>query len=121
MSHYLVSGATGFIGLALCRALSDAGDKVRALARRPGDGLWASAYACDLGSDPIRPEVFQGIDGVFHLAGIAHSRGIEPEHYWRVNVEGTRQLLDVVPPTNRQSTGIFGRNSVTGGWRPTVA
>jgi nucleoside-diphosphate-sugar epimerase len=94
----LVSGATGFIGRALCERLRQAGVRVRALSRRAtaGDGPWDEAVAADL-TEPLPPGTMEGVDRVFHLAGKAHAlselddRGDEFE---RLNVEGTRRLVE---------------------------
>jgi UDP-glucose 4-epimerase len=96
-SRYLVTGAGGFVGTALCRRLQADGQRVRALLRRPADGPWDEAHACELGTDPLPPGLMHGIDGVFHLAGIAHVQdiaGIPDSVYERVNVAGTAALLD---------------------------
>ncbi len=81
----------------MARALADGGDCVRALGRSPTLGTWEEYVTCDLGRDPLPRDVFDGIDGIFHLAGVAHVQdiaGIPDAVYQRVNVEGTRALLD---------------------------
>jgi nucleoside-diphosphate-sugar epimerase len=96
-AHYLVTGAGGFVGTALCRRLRADGHRVRALLRRPAAGPWDEAYSCELGTDPLPPGLMDGIVGVFHLAGIAHVQdiaGIPGSVYERVNVAGTAALLD---------------------------
>ena len=94
--HYLVTGANGFVGRVLCRQLVAGGHSVRALLRRPAAGPWQDSVCCELGREPLPAALCDGIDGVFHLAGIAHVADISaiPEVvYRRVNVEGTRALL----------------------------
>lgn len=96
-AHYLVTGAGGFVGTALCRRLRADGHRVRALLRRPADGPWDEVLTCDLGTDPLPAGLMDGIDGVFHLAGVAHVQdiaGIPDAVYERVNVAGTGALLD---------------------------
>jgi nucleoside-diphosphate-sugar epimerase len=64
----LVTGASGFIGQALCRALGAARHE---------------AVPCN-----VRHEVsLARADAVVHLAGIAHRRGVGADDYRRVNVE----------------------------------
>ncbi|MCG6941963.1 MAG: NAD-dependent epimerase/dehydratase family protein [Thiohalocapsa sp.] len=95
--RYLVTGANGFVGRALCTYLGRRGDAVRALVRQPTDGPWDETVACDLGTDPLPGALMNGIDGVFHLAGVAHMQDIAavPDAtYERVNVAGTSALLD---------------------------
>ncbi|WP_295884172.1 NAD-dependent epimerase/dehydratase family protein, partial [uncultured Thiohalocapsa sp.] len=96
-AHYLVTGAGGFVGTALCRRLRADGHRVRALLRQPADGPWDERLTCDLGTDPLPVGLMDGIDGVFHLAGIAHVQdvaGISDAVYKQVNVAGTAALLD---------------------------
>jgi nucleoside-diphosphate-sugar epimerase len=51
----------------------------------------------DLAQGVLPKDVCRGIDGVFHLAGIAHVRGQKAADlalYQRVNIDGTAMLLD---------------------------
>lgn len=94
----LVTGATGFIGRALCHRLRREGIRVRALARRAtlGDGPWDEVVAADL-TQPLPPRVMDNVDCVFHLAAKVHALSEiseDPGEYSRLNVEGTRRLLE---------------------------
>ena len=92
----LVTGATGFLGRALCRELLDRGWDVSGTRRETSDTgdldevNWIVADALD--PEAIRDAV-AGHDYVFHLAGIGLMSADE-ETVWRVNVEGTRNVLD---------------------------
>ena len=95
-ARFLVTGAQGFIGSTLCHSLQAQGDAVRAVIRRPGAGPWDQSVTCDLGNDALPTSVMEGVDGVFHLAGIAHVQdiaGIPDAVYRRVNVDATIELL----------------------------
>ncbi len=71
----LVTGATGFIGRSLCLALSARGDDVIALSRSGGAVCESlPSTACDLAVEDVDPARLQGVDVVFHLAGIAHQK-----------------------------------------------
>ena len=90
----LVTGASGFIGQALCRRLGAADHRVRALLRRELDGPWDEVAQCRIGTDPVPVAAHSAVDTVFHLAGVAHSRGAPEELYRQVNLDGTRMLLE---------------------------
>lgn len=50
-----------------------------------------ATIACDLGNAPVPADIFEGVDVVIHLAGIAHQRASAAD-YHQVNVEGSRRL-----------------------------
>ena len=97
-----VTGATGNVGTALLRRLTDPASgvaEVRGLARRqppataPYDGVrW---HLVDLGqstSEALLPAFLDGVDAVVHLAW-ALQPGRQPERLRQVNVEGTRRVV----------------------------
>jgi nucleoside-diphosphate-sugar epimerase len=91
----LVTGAAGFLGSALVRALSARGDAVRALVRRPSAELELPGVEVTAGdaTDPASlREAVRGVDVVFHLAGVR--RSTDPEEFRRVNAGSTRAVLD---------------------------
>ncbi len=94
----LVTGSTGFIGGALCRALVLQGHQVRAF-HRPSSTL---RLLEDLPvehalGDLTRPETVQaameGIEAVFHTAALLGGGRDEPGRMYAVTVEGTRAVL----------------------------
>ena len=113
----LVTGATGFLGGAITKALSQQGAQVRALARRPN----RDAYIRDLPNvtivegdvtDAGRMEtLIAGCDVVFHVA-VAFANDMEKQRL--VNVEGTRHVMDaagkasVQRVVNISSIAIYG-------------
>lgn len=93
----LVTGATGFIGGHLARCLVARGHRVRALVRRESPALAGAGVELAWG-ELTHPQALraamQGVGAVFHLAAVRGSWGIPESVYQRVNVEGTRSLLE---------------------------
>jgi nucleoside-diphosphate-sugar epimerase len=92
---FFVTGASGFIGAALCRRLQALG-RVRALVRRPCAGPWDEAVVADLATEDLPRDALAGVDVVFHLAGKAHVVGAaarDAAGHRALTVEGTRRLL----------------------------
>jgi predicted dehydrogenase/nucleoside-diphosphate-sugar epimerase len=93
----LVTGASGFIGQSLVSRLAAGGHDVRALARRPErvpQGARVETVIGDLLDPGSLDRATQGMDAVIHLAcatGVADEAQVR-----RVNVDGTRALLDAV-------------------------
>lgn len=70
-----VSGATGFVGRELCRQLADREISFTGLSQRGGQLPDGTAIAAiDLGEQDVDPQQLQGVDIVYHLAGIAHQQ-----------------------------------------------
>ena len=96
----LMTGATGFLGGALCKALA-ADFEVVGLDRRPVDMAHAECVGCDLTSDQSVDEAIRQVKSrygariasVVHLAGYFDFSGKPSPLYRLVNVEGTRRLL----------------------------
>jgi UDP-glucose 4-epimerase len=96
-----VTGATGVVGPVLIRSLLERSYGVRALVRRPiaenelPDGL--EIVQGDLSDEEVLKRAVEGVDIVFHLAAKLHINNPSPslkEEYRRVNVTGTKTLLD---------------------------
>jgi dihydroflavonol-4-reductase len=93
----LVTGANGFIGAQLCRALRARGDAVRVLVRKSSnlkllEGVEVEQAFGDVTDAPSVAAAVSGVDVVYHLAGIR--RTPHPEDFHAVNVEGTRHVLE---------------------------
>lgn len=95
MPTVVVTGAGGFLGGHLCRALAARGWSVRALARRPEsvDVPGVQVGKADL-PDVIDTAALRGADVVVHAAWA--TRETDPAKADRQNVEGTRRLLATV-------------------------
>lgn len=91
----LVTGATGFVGAALTRALLQRGDHVRALVRNAeaATGLeGAELHAGDLGDPNSIARAATGCELIFHCAGESASHA-SPEALDWINVAGTENTL----------------------------
>jgi len=95
----LVTGATGFIGSKLVRALRTEGWTVRALVRpgraaafAPEDGI--EACVGDLDDPASLQRSCRGIDAVVHTAGALGKWGVPEASLRRINVGGTAALLE---------------------------
>jgi dihydroflavonol-4-reductase len=98
----LVTGATGFIGAHIVRALLKRGDEVRCLIRKPNkniEGLDVDLVEGDI-TDPPR-EAFKNIDTVYHCAADYRLWARDPRELFRVNVDGTRRVIEAAANTRR--------------------
>ena len=95
----LVTGATGHIGNALVRKLLSRGEKVRALIMKEEDtsSIRDLRLECVEG-DVLDPASLQpalaGVDIVYHLAGIISIMPEKNPLVWKINVEGTRNVIE---------------------------
>jgi len=88
----VVTGATGFIGNKLCEVLADDGHQVIAMQR--GDCHLPHVienYRVDFAVEPLQLPSMDGVDVVFHLAGIAHQMAVADDYY-QVNCQATLSL-----------------------------
>lgn len=92
----LVSGATGFIGARLLAALTNGGQVVRTLTRKPM--ATAESVVANLSNRAALTAACGGVDCVFHCAGYAHAFSTlsvnDSVMHWQVNFEGTRNLVE---------------------------
>ncbi|MCL2790183.1 MAG: NAD-dependent epimerase/dehydratase family protein [Desulfobulbus sp.] len=92
----LISGATGFIGSRLARALGHRGVVCMALGKRLVPGMATCIASLD---DPAALSVAcQGAQTVFHCAGHDHALAAlsrrDAGQHWLVNFEGTSNLIE---------------------------
>jgi dihydroflavonol-4-reductase len=94
----LVSGATGFVGAAVARALCAAGWEVRVLARAGSDRsnvqqLAVQVVEGDLADLASLERALAGCAALFHVAADYRLGTRDPKPLYRTNVEGTRNIL----------------------------
>jgi dihydroflavonol-4-reductase len=99
MPKTLVTGATGFIGSHLARALQKRGDDLRVTVRstsstEPIDDLDCERVTCDVQDRRSVRRAVKGVDRVFHSAGVTSLHPLEADRVFAVNVEGTKVVLE---------------------------
>ncbi len=95
----LVTGATGFLGSHVARALAGRGENVRVLVRPSSDlraleGLEAERCAGDLRDRVSLDRALEGVQRVFHVAADYRLWARDPREIHESNVTGTQNLLD---------------------------
>jgi nucleoside-diphosphate-sugar epimerase len=125
----LVTGANGFLGAAVVRALAAAGHAVRRGVRRmpagvPPSAAWTS-YG-DIASERQWGSVLEGIATVVHLAGLAHlpddRADTAASSFESINTEATARLAAAAAAAGvrrfiqMSSALVYGSSS----WRPLV-
>lgn len=98
----LVTGATGFIGAYLLRALLKKGYKIRAIRRKSSNmtllaGVaeqveWAEADVNDLGA---LEDAFEGVTHVFHCAALVSFHPKDTGKMMKINAEGTANIVNL--------------------------
>ncbi len=91
-----VTGATGFIGAAICQRLRQSDYRVRILARSPrrveAVAPWVDeVISGDLHDPAALTRLVEGVDAVVHCAGVV--RGASQAAFDRVNVQGLANLV----------------------------
>ncbi len=104
-----VTGATGFLGSHLADLLLEKGWLVKALARKSSNLRWLEGKGVefvwgDVGDQKGLEEGLKDVDVCFHLAGVI--RAIHRADYFRVNAEGTRNLLAAAVRVNPKISRI---------------
>jgi nucleoside-diphosphate-sugar epimerase len=103
MANVFVTGATGFIGTRLVKRLVSEGHKVTCLARDKSKCLEMNKLKINFVKGDVmdKESVGKALEGIkgevdfaFHLAAVIGDHGEPEELIWKVNVEGTRNVID---------------------------
>jgi dihydroflavonol-4-reductase len=94
-----ITGATGFVGAHVARALAAAGADLRLLVRPTSRteniaDLRAEIVTGDLRQPESLKKAMQGCEFVFHVAADYRLWVRDPQEMYKANVEGTRAILD---------------------------
>src|SRR5262245_57050769 len=105
----LVTGASGFVGPHVLRAVRDAGHEAWGTDRSPQPGS-PRHPACDLTDAGQTRALIEAVrpDALVHLAGmtsVAHSFA-EPQHVLQNNVLAACSVLEAVRPRHRQDADL---------------
>ena len=99
MKNAFVTGASGFTGRYLCKALLEKKYNVKALVRKNSnrenlENLNIQFIEADLADpDSIKGKI-KDTDIVFHIAALYRQEGVSKDMFTKVNLEGTRIMLD---------------------------
>src|SRR6478752_7368987 len=115
----LVTGATGFVGGAVARALIRAGVDVRVLARSQSDtqnlsGLPVERVEGDLLNPPSLQMALAGCQQLYHVAAYYALWAKHPAIFYDINVTGTRNVLAAARLAGVQCTVYCGRIGAIG-------
>lgn len=94
----LVTGATGRLGRAVVKELIGSGSQVRGLLMKREDikllTPGAVPFIGSLQDTQVLNDACRGVDVVFHFAGIVNSAASTAHEVMKVNVEGTKHVLE---------------------------
>lgn len=113
----LVTGATGFIGSHLVEALLNKRFSVSCLIKDDEPISWIDRNRIKIyyGDITKKNSLYQAFnsryDFIFHLAGLMNTR--HPEQYYKINFEGTKNLLDLCREKSRALKRFIYVSSVT--------
>src|SRR2546426_9810819 len=98
---YFVTGATGFLGGCVARQLVEAGHSVNAVVRSPANATGLAALGVQLFPGDVTDKAslqapMTAVDGVYHIAGWYKIGVRDKSEAQRVNVDGTRNVLEVM-------------------------
>lgn len=102
---YFVTGATGFIGGVVARQLIEGGHEVVAVVRNPAKAdqlakLGVQLVKGDITDKESMRQGMTGADGVFHIAGWYKIGTKDAAEGQRINVDGTRNVLELMRELN---------------------
>lgn len=94
----LVTGGAGLLGTALIETLLAKGEKVKAIYNKTPLANFNNASLeqeqCDILDVVKLEEVMQGVKQLYHCAGLVSFHKKDVEHLYKINVEGTANVVD---------------------------
>ncbi|MGZ6125479.1 MAG: NAD-dependent epimerase/dehydratase family protein, partial [Myxococcales bacterium] len=89
----LVTGATGFLGSTLLPLLRGAGHEVRALLRSGAPIPGVEVVKGDVRDPDAVRRALDGVEGLYHLAGLVSRDPADARRMYELHVDGTRNLM----------------------------
>lgn len=92
----VITGGKGYVGYALVKELEARGEKMRLLLRTDSpyfDEIDCEKFMGDITSPEQLEQAFAGAETVYHIAGIVDISGTMDEKVWKVNFEGTKNVV----------------------------
>ncbi len=95
MTVSLVTGACGFVGAEIARALEARGDEVIAIDLAEECPVEGAEYRrIDITDKAAVMEACKGVDTIIHNASIVHTKQNKKDFVWAVNLGGTKNMLE---------------------------
>ncbi len=95
MTVSLVTGACGFVGAEIARALEARGDEVIAIDLAGECPVQGAEYRrIDITDKAAVMEACKGVDTIIHNASIVHTKQNKKDFVWAVNLGGTKNMLE---------------------------
>ncbi len=92
----VITGGKGYVGFALVKELEARGEKMRLLLRTDSpyfDDIECEKFMGDISNPEQLEQAFAGAETVYHIAGIVDISGTKDEKVWKVNFEGTKNVV----------------------------
>jgi farnesol dehydrogenase len=102
--NIMITGGTGYVGQRLVSKLLESGHTVHLLCRREPEGEFYQNpglrfFIGDLLNREVLTHAMDGCEQVFHVAAYARAWARDPKTYFKVNVQGTVNVLDAALKT----------------------
>ena len=114
-----ITGATGYLGFNLAKKLADKGEQIHLLVRNPNalrelDLPNVRIFKGDLTDLGVLSDAMQGCNYVYHVAALARLWTADKNDFYRVNHEGTLNVLNTARRLNVRKFVLTSTGGVAG-------